>query len=800
MKYRMSTVGERKDIHAPLARYEGMAPNGETIDFTNYYMRHNGKPFFAASGEMHFSRIDPRFWEDEIIKLKMGGITMVSTYLFWIHHEEVKGVFNWNGNCDLHRFLEICRKQKMWVLLRVGPFSHGECRNGGLPDWMYGAPYDVRSNDPEYLFYVRRYFEQIAEQTKGMYFKDGGPIVSIQIENEYEHASSPWEMTTENSGEWTVSGNDGISHFEILKKMLVELGMITPLYSTTAWGGACYSVKDVVPLWGGYAFRPWIFYGDGIKEHPPTDEFIYRNFHNNSAPMYYNFDPTYPAEDLPFVCCEMGGGMACYYRYRFQIDYESVEALANVKAAGGCNFLGYYMFHGGSNPKGKTMPYLNECGVPKISYDYQAAVGEFGQLRPSYHMVKPLHYMFEDFSDVFCGTKTLLPAGMDQVSADDTHTLRWCVRAGEKGSFLFINNYQDHAVMSEKTDVEFELITDEGIVHVPQQGKLSIADKATAILPYHWQMTDDLRLRSATVQAITCLENKKEKTFFFYTPAGMKPTIALEGDVALTAPGSIIKEDGCTLWNIPADETVCAQVQTKDGVVRLFVLSQSDRMRFWRAKRPDGDYAFLCSQSVLFGEDGLRIESVGASAGELAVFPSRKQITVNGMVCSAKEEKNGFAYFDVSYGEYHPGMTWEDASSKDKEGAGDLRRPVVGSPITSSKVVNARAKVHLTPEDFKGVKQTLLRIDYEGDIGYAFHDGDLMSDNFCNGAPWEFGLKAYEKEVLDEGLYIYVSPIRKGSKVNSASSMAARFETFDHAHAKIRSIDVVPVFDVKIDL
>lgn len=81
------------------------------------------------------------------------------------------------------------------------------------------------------------------------------------------------------------------------------------------------------------------------------------------------------------------GGMNVYYPYRFQLPYESVAALSQVKSGSGCNFLGYYMYHGGTHPRGKTVPYMNECDVPKFSYDYQAPLGEFGQVRLSYHQL-----------------------------------------------------------------------------------------------------------------------------------------------------------------------------------------------------------------------------------------------------------------------------------------------------------------------------------------------------------------------------------------------------------------------------
>ena len=79
--------------------------------------------------------------------------------------------------------------------------------------------------------------------------------------------------------------------------------------------------------------------------------------------------------------------------------------MAEMKVAGGCNFVGYYVFHGGSNPKGKKTPFLNENATPKISYDYQAPIGEFGQIRESYKRLKRQHYFYETVRKAFAKPK-----------------------------------------------------------------------------------------------------------------------------------------------------------------------------------------------------------------------------------------------------------------------------------------------------------------------------------------------------------------------------------------------------------
>ncbi len=804
MEYSIDASGAKKHIHPPRTQFSGVSPKGETLDFTNYYMRLGGRPFYAMCGEMHFSRVEERFWEDEIIKMKMSGLNIISTYIFWIHHEEEKGVYDWSGNKNLRKFARLCAKHGMFLVLRVGPFVHGECRNGGFPDWMYGTPFDIRSNDPEYIAYTRRFFNEIGKQVTGLMYKDGGAIVGTQIENEYEHASAPWEVTTENSSEWIPGGNDGPAHMRLLKELAISAGIVTPFYSATAWGGACAPPDDVFPLWGGYAFWPWIFYGD-IKEHPATTEFIFKDFHNNMAPKYYNFDPEYNPEDMPFACCEMGGGMACFYKYRFLLPYESVEAMAEVKAASGCNFLGYYMFHGGTNPKGKRVPYLNECALPKMSYDYQAAVGEYGQLRPSYKRLKLQQYFYKDFEELFCATRTVLSnesVGMDQHDAD---TLRYCVRANGDHGFLFLNTYQDHIQTKHQTDFAVHVTLGHETIRVPRKGGLSLNRDACAILPLNLTL-DGIRVKYASVQLITRLENDDCPAYFFFVPEGMSPELMLEGGTVSAAEtdgvATELLDDKLILITLPEQSSSVTTLTNAQGKKIVFhVLSRPDSLRFWRVRHGGKDLAILCDEALLDDCGALRVESIGAETGRIGVFPKPKGgIAVDGKPCACEESVGGFAFYSVVYGKNTVSLSWRDASARQKQSGGELKRPVLGSPITSSKIRNARAMIELGPESFINVKQVLVQVDYFGDIGYAYLDGDLISDNFCNGAIWEFGLKAHESEVLRKGIYLYVSPKREGGYIKSDSEMAARFAVYEDQFAVINDIRAVPVFDCALKI
>ncbi len=528
---------EAKSIYPLGEKFTGHDPAGREIGFTNDYMTVDGKPFFGISGEMHYARVAPDQWEDAVVKMKCGGVNILSTYVFWNVHEEEEGVFRFDGCRDLRAFLNVCERHDMWVIVRLGPFAHGEMRNGGLPDWLYAKPFDVREDDPGFLEAVRRFFRVLHGQMDGHYYRQGGCIIGAQVENEYQHSCAPWEMTTGVSNEWITSGHSGLPYMLKLKQIMLEEGIVTPFYTATAWGGAITPTEEALPLWGGYSYQPWLFYSkSGV--HPATPEYIYRDNHNSAVTKEYNFEPGYDPESRPYACCEMMGGMACSYKYRFQLDMRAIDALANIKLGSGCNLLGYYMFKGGTNPTGRRTPYLNEGQVPKRSYDFQAAIGEFGQIRESYGRLKAIHMFCRLFSGFFEQTKAMLPEHLKQLQPDDPAPLRFSVRVKGSNGFLFVNNFQDHAVMRDRHGDEVRLTLPEDEVTF----RFGIAAGENAILPFGLDL-GDARLDWATAQPLAHVG----RTWFFLAPEGMEPAYCIDGheiraavDYAFTTGGQTI--------------------------------------------------------------------------------------------------------------------------------------------------------------------------------------------------------------------------------------------------------------------
>ncbi|MFC3800064.1 beta-galactosidase [Cohnella sp. GCM10012308] len=781
-EYRIDASHDRKAIRRSTSRMGGSSPSGDRLSFSNYYMEKNGKPYFGICGEFHYSRYDENGWEDELVKMKMGGVNIVATYIFWNVHEEIQGEFDWRGRRDLRRFIELCGKHDLYVIIRIGPFDHGEMRNGGLPDWLFGRPFEVRSNDERYLAYVRPLYEQIGAQVQGLLFKQGGPVIGTQIENEHNHSAAQWALTTGIGNQWLSRGQDGEAHMLMLKKMAIEAGIDTPIYTCTAWGGATAPAEEMLPLWGGYSHWPWIYYehdrfGD-MKEHPATPEYIYRDKHNNDMPKSYNFEPFYKPEDHPYACCEMGGGMTPFYKYRFDFPYISVPAMTGIKVAEGCNLIGYYMYHGGSNPKGKRDVFLNDPATPKISYDFNACIGEFGQVRESYHRTRVQHYFYRTFQDWLCRTKTILPGDTSRMEPTDVDTLRYAVRATEGSGLLFLNNYQDHAEthdMHVPGGVTVRTATEE--IRFPAEGPLALGKDGYAMLPYNFDL-DGVRLKYAMTQPITRMEANGSIYYFFFSPKGMQPEYAFETASvgSLDAGTANIREaGGLTIVSPAAGDGEPIHLTPSGGAsVRVLTFTDEESLHFWQANVWGRERALLTDAILLVTADEVKLEVTDKEEVTLRIFPDFDGLgdIIGGELLERIEEG-----LFVSY---------------------RFRLPRRKINFELERVNDDKAILTFDEDAFDGIKEALLRIDYTGDIGYAFIDGDLINDNFSNGNTWEIGLKRFEERLVKEGMYLYISPIRKGSTVNSNTTMAGWSEHAKETIAELKSVCAVPVYELAL--
>ncbi len=400
-------------------------PEGKTITVDSYGFKFDDSYVIPVMGEIHYSRVPEKDWQREIRKMKAGGITILSTYVFWNHHEAEEGKWDWSGNRNLRRFLEVCSEEGMPIVLRVGPFCHGEVYQGGFPTWIVrkaseDKDYKLRSNAPQFMRCTANLYNKIFAQVNGLLWKDGGPVVGMQIENECR-------------GPWT--------YYAGLKSLALKAGFDLPFYTRTGWpklnGKEVFG--EMLPLYGDYA--------DGFWDRKLTDmpgdyekAFIMRDSRLSSViateALGTNQDTRMESQDMmyPYLTCELGGGMMPSYHRRINMSGKEAKPLAICKLGSGGNLPGYYMYHGGTNPysdkhtMGETQSsdVTNYNDMPYMTYDFQSPLGEMGQMNEtSFHECRFLHQMLSDWGGQLCTMR------IDTMSA---HYSR-------RGSFEFFNDY-----------------------------------------------------------------------------------------------------------------------------------------------------------------------------------------------------------------------------------------------------------------------------------------------------------------------------------------------------------------------
>ncbi|MBR1448972.1 MAG: beta-galactosidase [Prevotella sp.] len=146
----------------------------------------NGEPFVVKAAEVHYPRIPRPYWEHRIQMCRALGMNAVCIYIFWNIHEQREGQFDFTGNNDVAEFCRLAQKNGMYVIVRPGPYVCAEWEMGGLPWWLLKKKdIRLRERDPYFMERVKIFEEKVGEQLAPLTIQNGGPIIMIQVENEY---------------------------------------------------------------------------------------------------------------------------------------------------------------------------------------------------------------------------------------------------------------------------------------------------------------------------------------------------------------------------------------------------------------------------------------------------------------------------------------------------------------------------------------------------------------------------------------------------------------------------------------
>jgi hypothetical protein len=758
----------------------GSSPDGHRLSANSRFLLRDGKPWFPIVGEFHYSRYPADRWEEEILKMKAGGIQVISTYIFWIHHEEIEGEFDWSGQRDLRRFVQLCQKHGLYVWIRIGPWAHGEARNGGLPDWLLEKT-ATRENNPTYLKYVSRFYQQIGEQTKGLFWKDGGPVIGVQLENEYS-ARGPGK---------------GVAHILRLRQLARDRGLDAPFYTVTGWDGAAIPSHGVLPVFSGYADGFW---WRTLGELPPNPNYFFTRIRcqENVAEDLSSLHPEIDALDqkYPFFTAEMGGGMELAYHRRPLLTADDTAAMELVKLGSGVTMYGYYMFHGGTNPEGKKTSleesqatgYLND--VPLKSYDFQAPLGEFGQANPSFGVLKVLHLFLNDFGSELATMTPYFPQRLPS-SLHDTVTPRVAARVRGNQAFVFINNYQRNYPLPERKAFQVHLRLPSGDMSIPRR-PLVLPSGSYTVWPVNLALGQSV-LRYATAQLVAKLAS--ENTYVFSAEPGIPVEFAFQenGVDSLEAPGAHVERNAGIVFVEVAPGTGSAmQLRRRDGqAINIVVLTRAQAENLWKLDLGGKDRLVLSPAQLYSDGDRLVLRSENVSELKAGFFPALEH-RLEGFGDGVPD-----GLFQTYVARVAPVRLAAKIEKLTEPGDPPLKmgKDTVLMPDETAFLAAAKWKITVPEVKARNVSE-VLRIHYQGDMARIYAGGKLLTDNFYYGQPWFVGLDRVSAGTPYE---LQILPLRAQAPIYLPSAARLSIPAGTQV-ADINEIEVVPVYRVAVDV
>ena len=354
------------------------------IDFDAKGFLVNGKRSFLVSAGMEYARIPHELWQDRLLRLRRAGFNCIEIYTFWNFHEPQEGKFDFSGDHDLEAFLRLVKKMGLYAIVRVGPYYCAEWDDGGYPLWLRFKPgLRVREDNAVFEKYVDRFFDRLLPIVSREQIHHGGAVILVQLENEHPKG-------------WGTIIPDG--YFRHLRDKALSLGLEVPYFFSGLHHASDPAAEDVAAQKAA-----------GAGDAESLDD---------------------PSRPNPWMSTEFWS--VWYSGYGSTVKDALVYERRTWKIiAHGGNGYNYYMAHGGSN-----FGYTNN-DEDAASYDYGAAVGQAGDLRPIYYSFKRMGWWARSFSAVLENSRDATAEWRGIVTDTAIHI---SARHSPAGDLIFLDN------------------------------------------------------------------------------------------------------------------------------------------------------------------------------------------------------------------------------------------------------------------------------------------------------------------------------------------------------------------------
>ncbi|KAF2363364.1 Glycoside hydrolase 35 catalytic domain [Trinorchestia longiramus] len=322
-----------------------------TIDYDQDCFSKDDECIQIVSGSIHYYRIHPTDWTDRLSKLRYAGFNTVQTYIEWASHEPEKGQYDFSGMNNLTDFITKAQQEGLMVILRPGPFIDAERDMGGLPYWLLAEDpaLELRSSDPAFMSLVDNwYVNQLLPKMRPFLYSEGGPVIMVQVENEYGSYGCDFEYT---------------GHLRDILR--VQLGDDILLYTTDGSSTSYLKCGKVAEVYATIDF------GTGYNL---TETFKAQRL----------FEPRGPLMNSEFYTGWLDHWGSPHSTVEAQAVADSLDALLAFGAS-----VNLYVFHGGTNfglTAGSNL--FDAFEACPTSYDYDAPLSEAGDMTYKYELVR----------------------------------------------------------------------------------------------------------------------------------------------------------------------------------------------------------------------------------------------------------------------------------------------------------------------------------------------------------------------------------------------------------------------------
>ncbi|XP_074535156.1 beta-galactosidase-1-like protein 2 [Halichoeres trimaculatus] len=303
-----------------------------------------GQPFRILGGSIHYFRVPRAYWEDRMLKMRACGLNTLTTYVPWNLHEPERGLFNFQDQLDLRAYVTLAADLGLWVILRPGPYICAEWDLGGLPSWLLqDKGMQLRTTYPGFVDAVNHYFDKLASVVKPLMFTNGGPVIAVQVENEYGSYAKDED------------------YMPLIKNCLESRGINELLLTSDNWEGLRY---------GGI---------EGVLKTINLQRLSFGAIHHLA-----DMQP-----QKPLMVMEYWSGWFDVWGENHHVFHaEDMVAVVSEILERGVS-INLYMFHGGT-----SFGFMNgamDLGTYKpqvTSYDYDAPLSEAGDVTPKYQLLR----------------------------------------------------------------------------------------------------------------------------------------------------------------------------------------------------------------------------------------------------------------------------------------------------------------------------------------------------------------------------------------------------------------------------